>query len=158
MNSKNSTTITNSTFTVFETDSQIIISSDDNNMNKLVLNGEFVYQQASDFILVIQNDAVLCHGLDVYLWNQFPYVGAPWPTEYWCNKFKSHWDEWHNTNTTTTTTTTTGSNESESYIPPYPNTNDLCTDTVVGPYGNGGLSFRSRYWMHEVIHYCSLVN
>jgi Protein of unknown function (DUF5672) len=127
------------------TDDQV--SNSKTNLSFL-LSGEFVPNQDSDFILVIQNDAVLCHGLDVFSWNHFPFVGAPWGTGYVCRKFRKQWYQWH--------AAAYGYNESTSTIPYYPN--DMCTNPEVAPYGNGGLSLRSRYWMREAIRYCPQVS
>jgi Protein of unknown function (DUF5672) len=110
------------------------------------LSGEFVADQDSDFLLVIQDDCVLCHGFDVYSWNHFAFVGAPWHPNYFCNKFGSHWNQWH---------LAANGNASIASIPPYPT--DMCTNPETGPVGNGGLALRSRYWLREVIRYCPAV-
>jgi Protein of unknown function (DUF5672) len=121
----------------------------DNTNRSVAVIGEFLAEQDSDFLLVIQNDAVLCHGLDVYSWNHFAYVGAPWGAGYFCNKFPRHWTSWHQN---------ANNNKNASVQPLIPNyPRDMCTNPDTAPLGNGGLTLRSRHWMRQVIRYCPQV-
>lgn len=114
-----------------------------NNYDKVELKGEFIAGTDSDQVLIIQNDAVLCHGFDVDKWDMFAYVGAPWNKNHfqYCNRMTVSWKDWH--------TKSYGDNQPN---PAYPI--DMCHNEKNSPVGNGGLSLRSRYWMRKVINYC----
>jgi hypothetical protein len=105
--------------------------------------GEFVADIDSDFVLLMQADSVLCHGLHVPSWNHLTFVGAPWTphaVSWWnpCRDLHENWKQMH------------GSNP----VPPFPDSDALCNDPKRGPIGNGGLSLRSRQWMQRAIQYC----
>jgi hypothetical protein len=103
-------------------------------------------------------DAVLCHGLDIYAWNHFPYVGAPWENHIFCLRFPSHWNNWHSNakeyQNKKKNQKVLLSSSPKVAIPDYPN--DMCTNPETAPLGNGGLTLRSRYWMQQAIWYCPI--
>jgi Protein of unknown function (DUF5672) len=107
-------------------------------------NGEFIAGQDSDQILIVQNDAVLCHPLDVNLWKEYAYVGAPWNLHHiqYYSRMPLSWRFWHSE--------ASNNNSKIDEIPSYP------SDTCHNP-DHGGLSIQSRYWMREAIRYCPQV-
>jgi Protein of unknown function (DUF5672) len=109
-------------------------------------------EQDSDLILMMQGDAVLCHELHVDKWRDVAWVGAPWPATkgkrewHFCSFLPKSWKEFHEQG---------GDGKS---APPFPTANTLCTDTMYGPQGNGGLGLRSRKWLRKAIEYCPVAN
>jgi Protein of unknown function (DUF5672) len=100
----------------------------------------------SDLVLTIQDDAALCRPLDIRRWQDSAWVGAPWPAsqgkKQWnlCSALPANWHFFHaRTNNTP---------------PPYPSSDQLCTDHRFGPQGNGGVSLRRRSWLRKAIEYC----
>jgi len=108
---------------------------------------EFV-EEDSDFVLMMQGDAVLCHELHVDKWRDLAWVGAPWPAKKgkkeWnlCSSMPSMWDKYH----------TEYGNLTEA--PSYPSEEQICSVNEYGPQGNGGLCLRSRSWLRKAIEYC----
>lgn len=111
-------------------------------------------EQDSDLVLTVQADAVLCRPLDVRLWQDAAWVGAPWPAKkgdspwHLCSSMPSQWKAYHKAKQDQTNLST---------IPPYPSPDQLCSDNMVGPQGNGGLSLRQRSWLRRAIEYCPTV-
>jgi len=93
----------------------------------------------NDLTLFIQDDTLLCRPLLPGKWRGLAYVGAPWPHQgpqrspSLCHYFQLKWSQWNRNKIS--------SRQMESF----------CVD---GPFGNGGLSLRSRYWMKKAILTC----
>ncbi|KAL3920868.1 MAG: hypothetical protein SGILL_003045 [Bacillariaceae sp.] len=109
---------------------------------------EFDEDLDSDLVLMTQGDAVLCHELHVDKWRDVAWVGAPWPARtgdrpwHFCSSLATIWREGHlNVN-------------ADEEPPPYPTPEQMCSNTMVGPQGNGGLGLRSRKWLRKAIEYC----
>mmetsp|Transcript_2051 Transcript_2051/g.3703 ORF Transcript_2051/g.3703 Transcript_2051/m.3703 type:complete len:569 (-) Transcript_2051:1898-3604(-) len=133
---------------------------------------EFVHNVDSDFVLVIQDDAVLCQHLDMTRWNQYAYVGSVWPKksnvlmphplEGMCRGMPARWKSWlvpqmrwekqqeqmkHGVDVSKEKFRPRPAKLLDPTFPP------ICRDGIA-PIGNGGLSLRSRKWLLEVIHTC----
>jgi len=112
---------------------------------------EFV-EEDSDFVLMMQADAVLCHELHVDKWRDLAWVGAPWPAKkgdkewYVCSSMPSMWKAYH----------TEYGNLTEA--PWFPTEDQICSVNEYGPQGNGGLCLRSRSWLRKAIEYCPFHN
>jgi hypothetical protein len=114
-------------------------------MNVHYWQDEFLDGVDSDMILVMQDDAVLCHTLNVTLWKDLAYVGALWapkenplwlvPKMGMCKTISLYWRSW-----------TARYKKLDPNIP-------VCQPGY-GPVGNGGLSLRSKSWMIRAIQTC----
>jgi hypothetical protein len=120
---------------------------------------EFV-EQDSDLVLMVQDDAVLCRPLDIRLWQDAAWVGAPWPAskgdKLWnyCSSMPASWEAFHEAKAVGRA----DHDRSQTIkFPPYPSPDQLCSDNMVGPQGNGGLSLRQRSWLRKAIEYCPTV-
>jgi len=108
---------------------------------------EFLQGVDSDMVMIIQDDTVLCHDIDITKWNDVAYVGAPWPNVHksvrkpsQCEYLSILWNQWN-----------TPPGQAENIT----NRTNICQlDQGIGPYGNGGLSLRSRKWMKQAILTC----
>lgn len=111
-------------------------------MNVAYWRDEFI-DADNDMIMMIQNDAVLCHDIDIDTWREFAFVGAPWRDDYneigMCNLLEMKWNAW----------TATSNSESNNFQPLH----NMCKNGY-GPQGNGGFSLRSRRWMIKAIESC----
>ncbi len=100
----------------------------------------------SDLVLTVQDDAALCRRLDIRLWQDTSWLGAPWPASQgkqpWnlCSSMPANWISFHN--------------RTSIPPPPYPSPDELCTNHRLGPQGNGGVSLRRRSWLLKAIEYC----
>jgi hypothetical protein len=114
-------------------------------MNVHYWQDEFLDGVDSDMILVMQDDSVLCHALNVTLWTDLAYVGALWapkenplwlvPKMGMCKTISMYWRSW-----------------TVRYKKLDPNI--LMCKPGYGPVGNGGLSLRSKSWMIRAIQAC----
>lgn len=134
-------------------------------MNKNYWVDEFIDKIDSDSILTIQDDAVLCHNLDIKRWRHFSYVGAVWPkltsplnpvpVEGMCAGMRNRWKLW------LASQRRWSSQEQQSGKNLFPKPDklldedfpDICNGGIA-PIGNGGLSIRSREWMIDAIMTC----
>jgi hypothetical protein len=110
-------------------------------MNVHYWRDEFIEAVDNDMMLVLQSDSVLCSDLDIELWREFAYVGAPWKNDYQakseagiCGGLEQMWGNW------------------TKHSDVHPSL-DMCHGGF-GPQGNGGLSLRSRKWMIKAIEAC----
>lgn len=121
----------------------------------------------SDFVLVIQDDAVLCHRLDANLWREFAYVGGVWPQksnplspvplEGMCIGMPNRWRSWTLPQRRWTKQLERSGEAKDALRPPFEPLEmefpRICQDDI-GPIGNGGLSLRSRKWLIAAINAC----
>jgi len=105
---------------------------------------EFISDVDNDMVLMIQDDTVLCHSLNIDKWLDVAYVGAPWPNVHesvrkpsQCEHLQRLWAKWNKNNSTSTDLFCSISNKG-----------------FGGAFGNGGLSLRSRLWMQTAILSC----
>eukprot|EP00590_Aulacoseira_subarctica_P008175 CAMPEP_0172435820 /NCGR_PEP_ID=MMETSP1064-20121228/71396_1 /TAXON_ID=202472 /ORGANISM="Aulacoseira subarctica , Strain CCAP 1002/5" /LENGTH=579 /DNA_ID=CAMNT_0013184183 /DNA_START=139 /DNA_END=1875 /DNA_ORIENTATION=- len=102
---------------------------------------EFIENVDSDNVLVIQDDAVLCHYLDIDRWADFAWVGSVWQPGL-CGLMG--WWEDYRPNCIAT-------QKHEDWVL-HPRL-EICKDGY-GPNGNGGLSLRKRSWLLRAIEAC----
>jgi hypothetical protein len=112
---------------------------------------EFIDELDNDMVLTFQDDAVLCRSLNIDIWKQYAYVGAPWNTHWHigravggkgCNSMRNLWQAW-----VPKCNGLTEYQTRESFA-------HFCDPGFGGYQGNGGLSLRHRKWMIEVIQRC----
>lgn len=121
-------------------------------MNINYWKDEFINNVDSDIILVIQDDAVLCHHFDVNLWDDVAFVGGIWPPKWsfkfgWCQQLSVLW----RVLTIKKRLRLTRENNPESKTVSV--LRNLCMNGYA-PTGNGGFSLRNRNWMIRAIEEC----
>lgn len=114
-------------------------------MNIHYWKDEFINNVDSDIILVIQEDAVLCHHFDVNLWDDLAFVGGIWPPKWsykfgWCQQLTVLWRALTLKKRLRLMRERNPESKTVSIL------QNLCTNGY-GPTGNGGLSLRNRNWM-----------
>ena len=144
-------------------------------MNVKYWRNEFLPNVDSDTILIIQDDAVICHSFDVTRWsNQYAYVGGVWipkagpmnpaPPEGICFGMETLWKTWtsHERRRRNKQQKLQGlmismgmdvdDGNKQVFNIDFP---DICNGVNgTAPVGNGGFSLRSRRWMIEAITTC----
>jgi len=142
--------------TVVDTEKYALTSCNNfKSVNRVWLNFDYwgeteFIEQDSDLILAMQKDGIICHFLHVDKWKEFAWVGAPWPTSrgnmkwHMCSSMPQAWKAFHNNKV------------DDLPFPPFPTEDEICSNNEVGPFGNGGISLRSRSWLRKAIRYCPL--
>jgi len=121
-------------------------------MNINYWKDEFITNVDSDIILVVQDDAVLCHHFDVNLWDDVAFVGGIWPPKWsykfgWCQQLSVLWRALTIKKRLRLTRERNPESKTVSVL------QNLCTNGY-GPTGNGGFSLRNRNWMIRSIDEC----
>lgn len=135
-------------------------------MNINYWTDEFIDGVDSDFVLFIQDDAVVCHSFDVESYRDFALIGAVWSKQSFqlkegmCNGMPLRWSSWLSSQKRWERQQKRGvsSIPAEKRLPKpgiFLNTSfpDICSHGI-GPVGNGGLSLRSRSWAIKAIETC----
>mmetsp|Transcript_33610 Transcript_33610/g.106231 ORF Transcript_33610/g.106231 Transcript_33610/m.106231 type:complete len:329 (-) Transcript_33610:242-1228(-) len=102
---------------------------------KLMMDIDFWKGRRSEFVLVVQDDVVLCRTLDLAEWESFAYVGAPWLQRPSKEKYKriAHWQG--------------STDEFDAGLPLDPSFQWIFV-------GDGALSLRNVEWMIKAIETC----
>jgi hypothetical protein len=111
---------------------------------------EFIDDLDNDMVLTFQDDAVLCRSLNIDIWKQYAYVGAPWITRWpistvggvGCDNMRNTWQAW--------VPKCNGLTEYQKSV----TLTHFCNPDFGGHQGNGGLFLRNRKWMIEAIERC----
>ena len=127
---------------------------------------EFIDHVDSDHVLIIQDDAVLCHAFNASDWDKFSYVGSVWGkksfqlSEGICQAMPIRWNTWIGPQKRWERQEKRGDSITVKKRLPRPdilldaNFPDVCKGDGVGPIGNGGLSLRRRSWLIKAIETC----
>ena len=121
-------------------------------MNIHYWKDEFIDNVDSEMILVVQDDAVLCHPFDISLWNDLAFVGGLWPPKWsykfgWCHQMAVLWKGLILAKQNRLRRQNQPQYQSVSQL------KNLCTNGY-GPTGNGGFSLRNKNWMIRAIQEC----
>ena len=107
-------------------------------------NGEYIAGVDNDSVLVMQNDSVICHPINIDLYRKYAYVGGLWLREHpyirntnMCRLLKQMWTQY-------------------TRLRPGPGSSfpDICTGDGTAPIENGGFALRSRSALRKAIRDC----
>lgn len=113
---------------------------------------EFIPGVDSDTVLMIQNDAVLCHTFDVSRYSKYAFVGAVWG-QYQCGLLRNHWESFVKPQQKWKMRSQRGEVIKALEFEVVESFPKICANGIP-PIGNGGFSLRSRKAMIKAIETC----
>ena len=113
---------------------------------------EFIPGVDSDTVLMIQNDAVLCHTFDVSRYSKYAFVGAVWG-QYQCDLLRNHWKSFVKPQQKWKMRSQRGEVIKALEFEVVESFPEICANGIP-PIGNGGFSLRSRKAMIKAIETC----